>query len=249
MHSKFLLAALWLSIGGTAAAAESVLSYRQSSYEIAQESQAEAFNWSYPVVLPAQWPANRRLNAWLREQAVQALAGCVSRQVADLQSLTDRQLVEALSKDAEFAACEQSQSVVKPQGAFGRYVTFERVTEWKGSTRELHGIEMLTFDLAAGVAIDIATLFKPAALEALNGALAERIANDPKRPDCHGKKFDWTQVSLRAPVKLFVEFPFNPAEWHDCGDGVEMLSGRVVSEQLLRPETLQPARRWVKERR
>lgn len=247
MHSKFLLTALCLCITGTAAAAESVSSYRQASYEIEQESQA--FNWSYPVVLPAQWPANRRLNVWLRGQAVQALAGCVSRSVADLQSRPDRQLVEDLSKDAEFAACEQSQSIVKPQGAFGRYVTFERVTEWKGSTRAQHGVEMLTFDLATGVSIDIATLFKPAALEALNGALAERIANDPKRPDCRGRKFDWTQVSLRPPVELFVEFPFNPAEWRDCGDGVETLSGRVVSDQLLHPETLRPARRWVEERR
>jgi len=157
--------------------------------------------------------------------------------------------VAALSVDAQFAACEQSQSVFKPQAAFGRYVTFERVTEWKGSTRPQHGIEILTFDLAAGAAVAMATLFKPDALEALNGALAERIANDPKRPDCHGRTFDWSQVSLRPPAELFVEFPLNPAEWRDCGDGVEMLSGQIVSEHLLNPRSLLPVRRWVEERR
>jgi hypothetical protein len=139
--------------------------------------------------------------------------------------------------------------VVQPRGAFGRYVTFERVTEWMGSARPRYGIEILTFDVVAGVAVDISTLFKPGALETLNGALAEQIANDPSRPDCRGRTFDWSQVSLRSPVELFVEFPFNPAEWRDCGDGVEMLSGRVVSGQLQRPDGLRPARRWVEERR
>jgi hypothetical protein len=254
---KFALCAL-LFCGGAASDADGPpLTYRMASYSIGyrvtRASLAEAFDssmkWEYPVVTPVQTPANHRLNVWLREESLNGFKLCFPVN-DDLRATTDRKLVTTLSTDAGFAACEWQQSVIHPRGAFGRYATFERVTEWTGSTRPQHGIEILTFDMTAGVAVDIAKLFKPGALEALNRALAEQIANDTSRPECRGRSFDWFQVSPRPPAELSVEFPFNPAEWRDCGDsGVEMLSGRVVSQQMLNPRNLRPARSWVEERR
>jgi hypothetical protein len=242
---------LLLCCGAALAAGEGGLSYRMASYRIARAPGAdvptEPVAWEYPVVAPEQLAAHRRLNAWLRSWALESLEPCAPAEVERLKAMPDRRVLEALSADRDFAVCELEHAVIEPREAFGPYVVFMRNTGAMGSARVHHGVEVRVFDLAAGTAVDMQTLFKPDALTVLNGALAELISADEKRPDCHGRPFDWTQVTLRPPAEVFIEFAYNPAQWRDCGDGVEMLGGRVVAEQLAHPDRLRPVRRWVKQ--
>lgn len=245
-----LLTLLLCSAAFAAEGNEATIAYRQAEYRISFAQGAGpdgSMEWAYPVVLPLQTPAHRRLNAWLREQALQVFKQCELTQARDLRAMSDAQLVASLSAEPGFVDCALLQSVIGPREAFGRYVIFERHTEWLGQARPQHGVELLVFDLKRGAAVELATLFKPEALEVLNEALAELIAEDKSRPECSGRRFGWSQLSLRPPAEVFITFPYNPREWAECGDGIESLSGPVVAEQLLHPELLRPLRRWVKQ--
>ncbi|HEY8877634.1 MAG TPA: hypothetical protein VIN03_08740 [Roseateles sp.] len=250
---KLTLLALLLCSAAAAVAAEgdeATIAYRQAEYRIKFAEGASpdgSMQWAYPVVLPVQAAAHRRLNAWLREQALQVFKQCELTQARDFRAMPDAQLVASLSAEPGFVDCALLQSVIGPREAFGRYVTFERHTEWLGQARPQHGVELLVFDLNRGVAVELATLFKPEALEVLNEALAELIAEDKSRPECSGRQFGWSQLSLRPPADVFITYPYNPREWAECGDGVESLSGPVVAGQLLHSERLRPLRRWVKQ--
>lgn len=223
--------------------------YRMASYSIPRapvvSEQSGPVSWAYPVVLPLQTPGHRRLNAWLRAQALAGLEECLPGGVS---SLPDGRLVSALGANPEFAACELVQSTIHPEAAFGRYVVFTRNTERHGSVRLHQSIQTMVFDMETGTAVDLQTLFKPGALEALNGVLQEQISEDRQRPDCTGRSFEWTQVSLRPPALVSIQFPYDPAEWRRCGDGFEGVSGPVVSGLLLQPARLRPVREWVEER-
>lgn len=45
---------------------------------------------------------------------------------------------------------------------------------------------------------------------------------------------------------IFVEFPYNPAEWAVCGDGVEMLEGKVVKDNFVAQLGQRPAKKLVR---
>ncbi|MFG6467841.1 hypothetical protein [Roseateles sp. BYS87W] len=246
---KFLLcAALFCGIAH-AAGSEPELLYRQAEYRIGAADANNAMAWSYPVVLPLQTPAHQRLNAWLREQALEIFQECDIAATLGLRAMPDRKLVEVLNRTPAFWECGLLQSTIAPREAFGRYVSFEVFTEYGGNgVRPLHGVKTLVFDMVGGAAVDLASLFKPGALEELNYALAKQMAKDRKRwPDCPGRKFDWSLATLRPPADLLLTFPHDPMEWSRCGDGVAVLSGRVVRAQLAQPALLQPSRRWVKQ--
>lgn len=242
------LCALIFCSSAVAAGEEATLAYRQAKYSIGAAGANNAMEWAYPVVLPAQTPTHRRLNAWLREQALEIFLHCELTAALDLKAMPDRKLVADLSADPDFAACGLLQAVIEPREAFGRYVTFELTTELGGGNRPLQGTQVLVFDMVSGIPMSLETLFKPGALDAINDALARQIAKDRSRPDCLGRPFKWSQVSLRPPADLFISFPYHPREWSECGDGVEALSGQVVSTQFLKPAQLRPVRRWARER-
>jgi len=101
-------------------AGEAPLTYRLASYNISyrvtRESLAEpldsSMTWEYPVVTPVQAPANRLLNAWLREESLNGFKMCLP---GELRAATDRKLVASLSTDPGFAECEWKQSVCRGQ--------------------------------------------------------------------------------------------------------------------------------------
>ena len=256
MILRFALSALLFLGAAASAGGEPALTYRLASYSIGYRVTREsvampldtAMEWAYPVVTPMNTLAHRRLNAWLRGEALKGFETCSPVEMTALRAMSDSKVVATLSADPGFADCELHQAVISPVEAFGRYVMFERRTSWRGQARPQQGVDTWVFDMANGVPVELATLFKPDALEALNEVLAEQIAGDIDRPKCPGRRFSWSQVSLRPPAELFVEYPFSPAEWRDCGDGMERLSGQAVSEQLLHPDRLRPVRRWVQVR-
>lgn len=200
-------------------------------------------DWEYPVILGGKPNQTRVLNSWLRQQSLKVLVGCSATLTSSLKK-TDRQIIESLSSNHDFVECGIDQSVVVPLAAFGRYISFEMFTEVIGAFRPQHGIEILTFNMESGNPIAIEFLFKPDALGELNSALSEQLRKT--KLNCSDRKFDWSQVSVRPPNQLFIHYPYDPAEWAQCGDGVEMLEGHVVSRQLLKRNTLQPLRRLVK---
>ncbi|MCE4539060.1 hypothetical protein LXT12_17555 [Pelomonas sp. P7] len=238
--------ALALSLLTTASSAEpgTPIMYRTASYAIARSTQSSAelsnVEWAYPVMVGSKLGQFDRVNAWLRKKSVELLAECVSSRIDELLKLPDRKIVTFLARNSNFSACETNQSIVEPAEAFGQYITFRRISEWRGLARPQHDIQLLVFDLQSNVELTMASLFKPGALDALNEALAEVIQST--KPNCSGRNFVWSQVSLRPPHHLFIEFPYNPAEWEACGDGVEALEGQAVSSQLRNPASLQPLR-------
>lgn len=245
---KLVLCALLFCGAVHAAGHEPELRYRQAEYRIGAADANNAMAWSYPVVLPLQAPAHQRLNAWLREQALEIFQECDLAARLGLPAMPDRKIVEVLNRTPEFWECGLLQSTITPQEAFGRFVSFKVFTEHGGGNRPLHGVKTLVFDMVSGTAVDLANLFKPGALDELNDALAKQMARDRRRwPDCPGRKFNWSLATLRPPAELLLTFPHDPAEWSRCGDGVAVLSGRVVRAQLAQPALLQPSRRWVKQ--
>lgn len=248
---RLKIAGLFLLFSGAAvgASSASAVAYRMASYSISRAPVDSPYSapvsWAYPVVLPLQVPAHRRLNAWLRTQALVGLKACLPD---GLSALPDSKLVSALGVDPHFAACELVQSTIHPEGAFGRYVMFTRRTERHGSVRIYQDVQTMMFDVEKGVAVELQTLFKPEALDELNGMLQEQISEDRERPDCTGRSFEWSQVSLRPPELISIQFPYDTAEWGRCGDGVEVLKGPAVSRLLLQPASSRPVREWVQER-
>lgn len=249
---RYLVLALWLCSATAWAAGSPVVYHRQLEYRLpfaGGKGPYETLTWSYPVVTPADTPPLRQLNRWLREVSLEPLKSCVTGVADDVWHLPDDSLVKTLRAGTALAECDLTQSEVAPLEAFGRYVSVERHTEWLGLHRPHHGIEVLLFDVEASGVVAVETLFKPGALAEFNGALGEQIAQDASRPDCRGREFDWSQVSLRPPAQIFIRFPFHPREWSQCGDGVEMLQGQIVSAQLRDPASLRPVRRWEQLRR
>lgn len=245
---KLVLCALLFCGAVHAAGHEPELRYRQAEYRIGAADANNAMAWSYPVVLPLQTPSHQRLNAWLRERALEIFQECDLAATLGLHAMPDRKIVEVLNRTPEFAECGLLQSAIVPREAFGRFVSFDVFTTLGGGNRPLHGVKTLVFDMVSGTAVDLASLFKPGALDELNDALAKQMARDRRRwPDCPGRKFDWSLATLRPPAELLLQFPYDPAEWSRCGEGVAALSGRVVRAQLAQPALLQPSRRWVKQ--
>jgi len=225
----------------------SPVTYRMATYAFhvrasgyATASQTATVRWTYPVILAGGPDKPQKLNGWLREQSLRSLAQCATAPAEDLLRKTDRQVVDALERDAAFASCGAVRSALQPVEAFGRFIIFSLVGETEGLARPQHGFSSMMFDLRSNAPVAIDSLFKPGALAELNAALADVI--ECERPNCAERKFEWSQVTLRPPDQLFIEFPYNPAQWHACGDGVEALSGTVVSGQLLQPASLRPRR-------
>lgn len=248
----FRLAALALCIaplGGIAAGER--LEYRSAEYTFevssaAPGSQRVRVHWSYPVFLGGGRAETNTLNAWVRDQSLLPLTDCVAIPFEQLRKLSDRQVQRAMMGSNLFGDCGVDQSVLEPREAFGGFITFELITEWLGAARPQHGIRTLTFDLNRKRPVGIEALFKSGALDELNSALADKISEE--RPDCPGRRFDWSQVTLRPPNTVFVHYPYNPAEWAACGDGVELIEGVLVEEQLIERHALEPSRPLVRVR-
>ncbi len=255
VQAKLRLAiALLLFLAATCSAETGLaVTFRMTRYSIERsatttpaDAERSVVQWEYPVMVGARPAEFERLNGWLREKSVEVFAQCMSSRTDELLKLSDKKLVNFLRSNPAFLACEADQSLIEPAEAFGQYITFRRLSEYQGLARPQHGIELLVFDLRSNKEASMASLFKQSALEALNGALVEVI--ERTRPSCHGRSFVWSQVSLRPPNRLFIEFPYNPTEWEACGDGVESLSGQSVSSQLRSAAALRPARSLVEVR-
>lgn len=221
--------------------------YRKSEYTFkAQSSNAEHntadfdVEWSYPVFVNGGAKVRIALNTWLRELSLKSLAACSKVHLNGLLRMTDRKIVESLRHKKQLVECGLDQSVLIPINAVGRFMVVEHVTESIGLVKSHHDIQIYFFDTIAMTPINVASLFKPDALAALDDALNEEIRET--RPECPGRHFDWSMVTVRPPSSVFITFPYNPAEWDACGDGVEMIEGQVVAEQLLDPSALIPER-------
>lgn len=224
-------------------AEEPAATYRVASYAIETSGDGrDAVRWSYPVML--QHPAGglKAVNAWIRMIALEPLRFCTPLEQGALQRMTDRQIVNELARTAGLAECGLLQAGIEPVEAFGDYLSFRRSREVMGSARPQQGSEVLVFELRADKVVSASQFFKPGSLDALNGLLAEKL---PERPDCHGRSFDWTQVQLRPPRQVIIEFPYNPAEWAACGDGLELIEGPEVTKLLAAPRRLKPARKLL----
>ncbi|MFG6467842.1 hypothetical protein [Roseateles sp. BYS87W] len=237
---------LWAG-GAQVSATEPDLKYKRIEHTIhfaPGQSPYRGMEWSYPVVLPAPTPVLQRLNAWMRQLSLAPFSACDRAVELQVQAMPDSQVLQALEADPAFTACDMLQSAVSPVSALGRYVFVEHHTEWLGQTGPKKGVETLVFDLKLGAPARVEDLFVSGALGVLNDALAERIAKDARRPECSGRRFDWSQVSLQSVDALFITYPYNPREWRQCGDGIEALNGPTVRRLLLKPRDLQPTRRW-----
>ncbi|MBS1157032.1 MAG: hypothetical protein H6R07_2956 [Proteobacteria bacterium] len=214
------------------ARAENALAYKLAEYtfEVASSKQKTQVRWSYPVFLSGIPDGTSALNVWIRDQSLEPLAACAEIPLSELRKMRDVQVQRALGRSKQFADCNIDQSEVQPMEAFASFISFQRYIEWAGLSRPQHGITMLTFDWVRKRKIGVDTLFRPGALDDLNEALAEQISSD--RTDCQ-RNFDWSQVSLRPPSTLFINFPYNPGEWAVCGDGVEMIEGPLVKAMLI----------------
>lgn len=224
-------------------AEEPAATYRVASYVIETSRDGkDPVSWSYPVML--QHPAGglKAVNAWIRTLALESLRFCTSLEQGALQRMTDRQIVNKLARTAGLAECGLMQVGIEPVEAFGDYLSFRRSREVMGSARPQQGSEVLVFDLRAGKVVSAAQFFKPGSLDELKGLLAEKLG---ERPDCHGRSFDWTQVQLRPPRQVFIDFPYNPAEWAECGDGLDLIEGPVVMKLLAAPRRLKPSRKLL----
>lgn len=240
-----LLALALLSLVAVAhAAPEAAVSFRTAKYIISikptedSASEAATLDWSYPVVLRHPGGAVGRINDWIRTQALEDLARCADVPLDTLRRLSDRQVVEKLSQPG--ACHELRQSALTLTYAFGDYLAFTRSVSSMGSARLYPATEVRLLDIRRQQTLSTGDLFRPGALEALNGLLAEQIEAD-NRPDCPGRSFQWSQASFRPPRLLGIDFPYDSAEWRACGDGVESLDRPEVARLLkpalrLRPE-------------
>lgn len=258
---RVLLSAPRLGVGSTAlllclaagAQAPAAIKYRSVEYSFAVSSAAAEFNgserrvwWEYPVFEMPEAGVRDALNAWARKASLEALASGAEVALEILENKTDREVMQFLAQSLRFVESGVDQSVVTPNISLGVYVTADYNTEWVGGNRPLHAVEVLYFNTATRMPIKIQSLFRAEALGVLNDELSKIIArarDSGRRPACSGRRFDWHQVSLVSRVQLGVSFPYDPAEWAACGDGVEMIEGKVVARQLLRPASLSPTRR------
>lgn len=231
-----------LLVSGTVACQE-VLTYRNVEYS-ANQGPERTSEWSYPV-FSGHWPWGGKrlaaLNDWLRTRSLEPFSECAGAGPTSLAGLADKRIVASLASRPELIACGIQQSVLTPVESFGPYLSVRLKTSHSGSWRPQHSIEAVLLDLRTLRKIDLSALFKPGSLEDLNDELGRMIRST--RPDCTTRTFDWTQVSFRPPHTLFIEFPYDPAEWRVCGDGVELLEGRMVERLLLTNRNLAPLRR------
>jgi hypothetical protein len=253
MHSpRTTLLAILAGLLSSAAPAQpndSDIVYKMSAFRIEIPRQGNdspaAIEWSYPVVIRPRNIAER-INAWLRQRSLEPLQSCADLSPVAFLKQRDRQVVRTLSTSKWVDTCGVSQSVVQLREAFGHYVTVQQSTAFEGTARQNHGLENILFNLDSRQPVEVRTLFKPEALDSLNEALATHL--EKTRPDCNSRGFAWFQVSLRPPDLLFIEYPYDPAEWGRCGDGVEMLEGSVVSGLLANAKALRPSRKLVEAR-
>jgi hypothetical protein len=227
---------LFVMVAGTIgiAAADETIQYKSADYTFSVDAAEKNIRvtWSYPVFLSGFPSVTGPLNAWVRDQSLEPLAECAGVPLANLRTMRDSEVIRTLKAGRHFADCDYlDQSDVSPSEAFGTTISITKTTEWSGLTRSQHGEKTLYFDLSRNAEIGIETFFRTDALAALNEALASKIHKE--RPNCSGRSFDWSQVSFRPPNMIFMEFPYNPAEWNVCGDGVEMLKGKVVKDNLV----------------
>lgn len=213
------------------ASADDTLKYRIADYmfEVSSNEHKMEVRWSYPVFFAGRPEVTHALNAWIRDQSLAPLAECAEIPLSELRKMRDSQVQQVLIRSTQFAGCSLDQSQVEPAESFANFISFIQFTEWMGTSRPQHGITTLIFDIVSKRQIQAEKLFKPNALEDLNNALSEQISAE--RQECV-RRFDWSQVTLRYPNAVIIHFPYNPAEWEKCGDGVEMIEGDLVKKLL-----------------
>ncbi len=230
----------------------SAVTYKTVKYAILtyakvdEEEVKSSIEWSYPIVV---WHPNRGLpaiNDWIRARALEDLAECAALPLEALRGLSDNQVVETISKSQQCGEVALSQSVLTLGHAFGDYLSFARNIEYLGQARPQHGVGVQLLDVRTGQTLSTGDLFKPGALDELNGRLAAQIAAQvDQRPECTGRAFDWSQAGLVSPQMLGIDYPYNPAEWARCGDGVEVIEGPQVTRLLKASRRLQPGRKLI----
>lgn len=225
-----------------------ILHFRDAVYSIERSATDrskldEAIEWRYPVFLGPDARVARAINGRIREYSMRSLSTCSELSSEQLLALTDRQVVERIRADPSLSECGVLRSAAFAEGTFGTFATVvlrESIVNHSVSS----AVTFLTFDLRTGREIDIQMLFKPDALGTLQEALDEQRSGS--YPDCRSRPAPWSQVTLSWPSRVVVEYPFNGREWAECGDGLELLEGDVVSDLLLAPDALRPL--WKLER-
>lgn len=237
------------------ASAQSVpaIKYRSVEYSFSVFSAEAEFNqsgnsvwWEYPVFEMPDVQARDALNSWARGASLQALAAGAEVSSEFLANKTDHQVMQWLAQNRRFVESGVDQSVVTPMLLLGIHIGFDCHTEWTGGNRPLHGVEHLYFNTSTRQPVAVKSLFRDEALGVLNDALEKKISKDRRagrRTECFRRSFDWHQISITGTAAVGISFPYDPAEWDRCGEGIEIVEGKLVTQQLLRPSTLAPTRR------
>ena len=225
---------------------ESAISFRMAKYSFSvrfaganDELRPLQVEWAYPVFVGERSSSTQKLNAWLRRISLEALFDEDQTPLNDALKLNDRELVRLLTGTIG----NVTQSVVRPHRAFGEYRTFKLNQEVAGATRPQHGIHSYIYSVRLGRPVEVASLFKPSAAGALSDLLQSTI--DAETPSCIQRKFDWNFVEVEGPSEVFLEFPYAPVEWRECGDGVYQFHGSAVRRQIISPEKFVPERKLI----
>ena len=263
---RLFLHALWLAStlaaspfaqcatpAGAPPARRPALHYKLARYEFdtlpasGSEAAPQHVRWSYPVFIDDNTHnthATQAMNAWLRLQSLATLLGDDDPLLKEAAHLSDRAVIAKAAVDPEFVGNALERAELHPVGAFGRYRSFESISENSGMAHPALGVHHYLFDVASGREVEVEALFKPDAERSLADLYDDQAHTDAH--PCQNRSFSWGFAQLAAANALAFEYPYQHGDDVECNEIT--LQGPAVTRLLKAPRGLQPVYELVEDR-
>lgn len=206
---------------------------------MADGAPARKIELAYPVFLSGEASSRKRLNQWLRQTAWATVWPGDEAALLPVLNQSDRQLIKLRVPSAPAV----HQTLLRPASALGALRTFTLATTRSDVPPPLPDVAVLVYKLRDGQSVTLESLFHPQAGAEL-AALFD-AAKIKGYPACTSRHFDWRWASILGPHQVSLEFPHDPAQIQDCGDGSYNLKGKRIQALLKSPSELVPEHRLV----